>query len=49
MVAEFGQPGGIGEELQRRLLKRAEERDSWVGIGEESKKTRSNSGRGEVQ
>lgn len=30
VVAEFGKEGGQGEELQRRLVERAETRDSWV-------------------
>ena len=32
VVAEFGKPGGMGEELQRRLLERAKTRESWVSI-----------------
>ena len=31
-AAEFGRPGGVGEKLQKLLEKRAEEKDSWVGI-----------------
>ena len=31
-VAEFGRAGGVGEELQKKLLKRAKIKDSWVGL-----------------
>ena len=30
IVAEFGRPGGVGEELQKKLLQRAEAKESWV-------------------
>ena len=32
IVAEFGKPGGVGEQLQRELMERAESTDSWVRL-----------------
>ena len=32
LAAEFGRPGGVGEELQKLLEKRAEEKDNWVNV-----------------
>ena len=31
-VAEFGRPGGVGEQLQKMLLERAEATESWVRL-----------------
>ena len=31
-VAEFGTPGGTGEELQKKLLERAKAKENWVGL-----------------
>lgn len=30
VVAEFGRPGGVGEQLQKKLFERAEEKENWV-------------------
>ena len=32
IVAEFGKPGGVGEQLQKKLLERADARESWVSF-----------------
>ena len=30
LVAEFGKSGGVGEQLQKKLLERSEVKESWV-------------------
>ena len=30
IVSQFGQTGGVGEKLQKKLLERAEAKESWV-------------------
>lgn len=30
VVAEFGKPGGVGEQLQQKLIERAKANDNWV-------------------
>ena len=32
-MAEFGKAGGVGEQLQQKLLKRAETHENWVSAG----------------